>query len=103
MKLLPDQCDDLLDIASLPPTTHTELNYRTRPLSPESEVRLTLLMLLAVPAILVSLAAAGSHLLALHARIEFGFVALAMGMAVWLVVRPPGSELRGDLLRQVRS
>ena len=45
-KVFPSQADDLLDVASLPPTGNTELNYRTRPLSSDQEWRLTLLLLL---------------------------------------------------------
>ena len=41
MRLFPELGEDLLDTASLPPTDNTELNYRTRPLSPEHELRLT--------------------------------------------------------------
>ena len=45
-RLFPKQADDLLDAASLPPTDGTEMNYRTRPLTADQELRITLLVLL---------------------------------------------------------
>ena len=56
-QLFPSQADDLLDAASLPPTDKTELNYRTRPLSAEQELRLTLLVLVATLPVLTMLGA----------------------------------------------
>ena len=47
LKLFPNNSDELLDVDSLPPTQNTELNYRTRPLSGEQEIRLTVLLLFA--------------------------------------------------------
>ncbi len=54
-QIFPNQADDLLDVAALPPTDKTELNYRTRPLSAGQELRLTLLVLLATLPILTCL------------------------------------------------
>src|SRR5688572_17425047 len=75
IKLFPSRGEDLLDQASLPPprperlakfgqrilafiapplgTDETELNYRTRPLTPRDELRLTLLLLFGPLSILV--------------------------------------------------
>ncbi len=44
-RIFPAQADDLLDVKSLPPTTNTELNYRTRPLTALQENRLAILLL----------------------------------------------------------
>ncbi len=49
LTIFPNQADDALDVAALPPTENTELNYRTRPLSDGQEVRLTTILLFGLP------------------------------------------------------
>ena len=45
MLIFPPAHEDPLDAAALPLVDNTELNYRTRPLPPENELRMVLLVL----------------------------------------------------------
>lgn len=62
LELFPERSDDLLDVAALPSTENTELNYRTRPLKFQQEISLTLLLLM-VPVPLALLGSVAPHLL----------------------------------------
>ena len=87
LQIFPDQVDDVLDVASLPPTDNTELNYRPRPLSTGQELRLTLLLLV------VALPAAVVLGVSLHFACEIipilrhVTVATAIILATWLGIR----------------
>ena len=50
MLIFPPAHEDPLDAAALPLVDNTELNYRTRPLPPENELRMVLLVLRAYDA-----------------------------------------------------
>ena len=86
MRLFPTLGEDLLDVASLPPTHKTELNYRTRPLSARQELRLTLLVLFLPVPIVVSLSAVMSWLMWLHPLFENLMLAATVLLLVWLVM-----------------
>lgn len=57
MNVFPEHRDDLVDGANLPPTDNMELCYRPRPLTPEQEARVTLLVALVAPLVLLPLSA----------------------------------------------
>ena len=86
-QVFPNQADDLMDRAALPPTDHTELNYRTRPLSAYQERRLTLLVLL-VPLPLLTILGVTLHFtcaglpVVRHAVLSVGVI-----LAGWIVWR----------------
>lgn len=87
MLLFPKAADDLLDIASLPRTDRTELDYRTRPLTIWQEVRLTLLVILIpVPAVVV-LAAVASCVVSLHPIVYSTAHLVGAGLLLWLAMR----------------
>ncbi len=93
LQIFPDQTDDLLDVAALPPTDRTELDYRTRPLSAERELRLTLLWLVVC---LPALTLLGLPLQLICAWIPGGrhlVVAAGVLFAMWIV----GRRLTGAL------
>ena len=88
IQLFPDLADDLLDADSLPPTDRTELNYRTRPLSPGKELRLTLLILLAPVPMLISISAIVGSLVWLHPIFEHVVFSATVLMSIWLSCSP---------------
>ncbi|MCA9041360.1 MAG: type IV secretion system DNA-binding domain-containing protein [Planctomycetaceae bacterium] len=53
--IFPAQSDDLLNREALPPTDQTELNYRTRPLTGNQELRIVLLLFLGILPVLTIL------------------------------------------------
>ena len=87
MTLFPSRCDDLLDVASLPPTDNTQLNYRTRPLLPEQEQRFTLIILFGVTAVITLLASFTAWLTDLMPFLEWVMAACALLLLGWLIVR----------------
>jgi hypothetical protein len=97
MQLFPALKDDLLDVASLPSTDKTELNYRTRPLSEQHEQRLTLLVLFAPVPIVISLSAVANWLVWLHPLFEN----LLLAAAVFLLLGLATCRLAGISTRRV--
>jgi len=98
MWLFPTLEADPLDAESLPPTGGTELNYRTRPLSPQLERRLTLIALLAPAPILISLAAGFAWFFSWHILVENVALGACVVLAVRLVVKNAvGARIRRDL------
>ena len=87
MRFFPATADDLLDASNLPNTDRTELNYRTRPLNPEQEQRLTWLVLTAPAPILASLSTMADWFLALHPLCDNLMLAAPGFLAVWLVAK----------------
>lgn len=99
MLIFPPPYEDPLDVAALPETDNTELNYRTRPLSPEKELRLTLLILLVPLPILVSLAAVLNALIGLHFFFEKLILAIIILLAAVVSIRHAiGLRIRLELL-----
>ena len=87
IQLFPALADDLLDADSLPRTDKTQLNYRTRPLSPGKELRITLLILLAPVPTLISLSAVVGSLVWLHRIFEHVVFSATVLMSIWLALR----------------
>ena len=94
LQLFPKQADDLLDVEALPPTDKTELNYRTRPLTDEQEMRLTLLLLLVTSPVALLLGVS-TYLLTLHPWIDDLVFAAGPVLVVWFLLR----RLAGALVR----
>lgn len=86
-QIFPSQADDLLDVAALPPTDKTELNYRTRPLSDGQELRLTLLLLLTVLPTLTILGITLHFLCWLVPLIRHATFSVGVLLAGWIIVR----------------
>ena len=87
LQLFPQQADDLLDVDALPPTDRTELNYRTRPLTPGQERRLALLLLFGTVPIIVVLSVPTSILTSLHSWIDDMVFVAGPVIIVWLCFR----------------
>lgn len=95
LQLFPEQADDLLDVDALPPTDRTELNYRTRPLTPEQELRLTALLMLGTVPVVVLLSVPTYWLTSLHPWIDDMVFVAGPVLIVWLCFR----RLAGALVR----
>lgn len=81
--IFPDAADDLLDTTSLPSTEGTELDYRPRPLRPGQEVRLTVLVTVVGPLMLVGLGGFAEWARSLGAWVDAVGVAVAVALMVW--------------------
>ena len=98
-RLFPEQLDDLLDVASLPPTGKTELNYRTRPLSGEQEQRLTLLILFGVLPIVLILSVLFHIAKSSFPWYDLTLVVVCCVLVIWFTVRRiTGSLMRRDVI-----
>ena len=95
LRLFPDQADDLLDVAALPPTDKTELNYRTRPLTHEQELRLTLLVLFGTAPMALSLSVPAFVFTSSHPWIDDLVFAGGPVLVLWLFLR----RLTGAIVR----
>lgn len=91
--LFPGGADDLLDAQALPPTGNTELNYRPRPLSPEQELRLTLLLLFTTLPVLAVLGVTLHFICGLIPVLRHAVVAVGIILLGWIV----GRKLSGAL------
>lgn len=99
MLIFPPPYDDPLDVAALPETDETELNYRTRPLSPEQELRVALLVVFVPLPVLVSLAALLNALISLHFFFEKLALAIIILLAAVVIMRQAmGLRIRLELL-----
>lgn len=99
MLIFPPAHEDPLDVAALPSTDNTELNYRTRPLSPEKELRLALLVLLGPVPVLISLAALSNGLIWLHVVFKQLILAMILLLAgAMLLQQAVGARVRRELL-----
>ncbi len=99
MQIFPPPHEDPLDVASLPETDETELNYRTRPLAPDKELRLALLVLLVPVPLLISLAAVLNGFIALHFFFEKLILAISLLLAGLIVIRHGvGARVRREML-----
>jgi Type IV secretion-system coupling protein DNA-binding domain len=85
--LFPDKADELLDVAALPRTDKTELNYRTRPLSADQELRFTLLLFLAVLPALTMLGVTLHFSCSLLPVVRHAVVAVGFILAGWILFR----------------
>ncbi|MBY0587192.1 type IV secretion system DNA-binding domain-containing protein [bacterium] len=99
MSLLQPAGHDPLDAASLPKDDTTHLNYRTRPMSPRDEQRLSLLILVATLPVLLVTESTFAWLGSLHS-VVWNLFGAAM---VWLVIRLAfyrlmGVSIRADLI-----
>ena len=83
-QIFPNQADDLLDVAALPPTDKTELNYRTRPLSAGQELRLTLLVLFATLPVLTCLGVTLHFVCAVIPGLRHAVVSVSVILAGWI-------------------
>lgn len=92
-QLFPGESDDLLDVAALPPTDHTELNYRTRPLSTGQELRLTLLLLFTMLPMLAVVGVTLHFVCALLPVLRHAVVAVGIILLGWIA----GRKLSGAL------
>lgn len=95
LRLFPEQADDLLDVDALPPTDKTELNYRTRPLTHEQEVRITLLLLLGTVPVALLLSVPAYVFTASHTWLDDLVFAGGPVLIVWLLFR----RLTGAMVR----
>lgn len=87
MKLFPESTDDLLDVDSLPSTNQTELNYRTRPLSADQELRLTQLVLFGSTAALFLVSSLTSSFTGAWPALDALLILMIVLLAAWLVFR----------------
>ena len=94
-KLFPERSDDLLEVASLPPTDKTELNYRTRPLTDAQELRLTLLIMIVALPVMLTLSVAAHFFCSAIPLIGDVVISLGITYGAWLVIR----RLTGALQR----
>ena len=83
-QIFPNQADDLLDVAALPPTDKTELNYRTRPLSTGQELRLTLLVLLVTLPLLTCLGVTLHFVCSVIPGLRHAVVSVGVLLAGWI-------------------
>src|SRR5437588_8450268 len=98
MLIFPPAYEDPLDAAALPLKDETELNYRTRPLPPEKELRMALLVLLVPVPVLISMAALLNGLIWLHIAFEHLILAIILLLAGALLVhRAIGARVRREL------
>ena len=95
LTIFPDQSDDLLDVDALPPTDKTELNYRTRPLTAQQELRLTLLVLLGAAPIALLVSVPTSVLTTASTWIDDMVFAAGPVLMLWLFIR----RLMGAIVR----
>ena len=86
-QIFPSQADDLLDVAALPPTDRTELNYRTRPLTAGQELRLTVLVLLVTLPLMTCLGIALHFACAIIPGLRHAVVAAGVILAGWIGAR----------------
>ncbi len=86
-QIFPSQADDLLDVAALPPTDRTELNYRTRPLTAGQELRLTILLLLMTLPLMTCLGIALHFACAIIPALRHAVVAAGVILAGWIGAR----------------
>ena len=99
LRFFPEQADDLLDVDALPPTDKTELNYRTRPLTGEQELRLTLLVLLGTAPIALLMAVPTFILTTASAWIDDLVFAAGPVLVIWLCIRRmTGAIVRWEIL-----
>jgi hypothetical protein len=99
MLIFPPPYEDPLDVAALPETDETELNYRTRPLSPEQELRMALLVLFVPLPVLVGLATVLNALIGMHFFFEKLVLAIILLLAAVVIIRHAiGVRIRLELL-----
>ena len=99
LPIFPEQFDDLLDVDALPPTDKTELNYRTRALSPSQETRLTLLLLLGTTPLTLLLSVPTYALTSSNPWIDEFVFAIGPALTVWLLIRKlTGAIVRWELI-----
>jgi hypothetical protein len=99
MLIFPPPYEDPLDVAVLPLNDETELNYRTRPLSPEQELRLALLVLFGPLPVLMSMATLLNALIGIHFFFEKLVLAIIILLSAVVIVRHAiGVRIRLELL-----
>ena len=97
--LFPERADDLLDVAALPPTENTELNYRTRPLTSGQEWRLTCLLFFGLLPALLTLSVTTHFLCSAIPRLGDILISIGMTYGGWLCIRRlTGAMQRPELL-----
>ncbi len=93
--LFPEKADELLDVAALPRTDKTELNYRTRPLTGGQELRLTLIVICGVLPVMLMLSSATHIICTALPFLCDAYISLCMTYGLCLCVR----RLTGALQR----
>jgi len=94
--LFPEQADDLLDVAALPSTEKTELNYRTRPLSLGQERRLTFLILFGILPVMLTLSSVTHRFCSVLPIFCDAYISACITYGGWLLIR----RLTGALQRR---